>query len=256
MYEKAGIPSPDVPEGMTREQIDALEAGFQAGRGRLSLCVILVALTFLFVVHAAMAFGNEALANADGHEGFRVLGQPALWWIFPAFGAWTLSFEITLQIWALFAGRRIVDLYTAWDARQPKRTRSGGVNYYDTRQGLRLFALGLALPIGIGTMLALNMHTTVGDDAMRVYGYAFTSPEVYSYIEVRRVTVVQGHTGKHGFVEHPYVVVDFTKRRRWRESNNLPRSVATTLSTLLCEKTGLTAAHARLISDIPALGGD
>ena len=253
MSQRPPNPIPDLPEGMTREQLDDLQAGFSHRQTQIGMCVIVVAIAFLFIVHEAMAATSRALAMSDGHDGLHLLAQPILWWFFPGFGAITLSYEITLLLWSVFSGRRIVGLYTVWASQQPKQTKQG-IRYYDSRKNMRVISLFLTLPACIGTSLALNMHTSFSSDAIRSYGYAFASPTLYSYADIRRITLVQGRLGKHNsFIEDPRVVVDFTGGRRWQEPDQSPQSLTELTLRTLSDKTKLPVGHARLRRDIPAL---
>jgi hypothetical protein len=147
------------PSGLTQDQSDDLEAKFSGWQNTVNLSCAATPVLFLLGTRFLLLYISRALANSDGLSGLHIHYQQVIWWFFPGFGAVCLSFEIVLLIWSLFIGCGIVNLYVEWAARQPKRSR-GGETYYDSRKLYRWMTLLVALPIGIGTVLALNMHTT------------------------------------------------------------------------------------------------
>jgi hypothetical protein len=186
---------------------------------------------------------SQWLLNSDGITGYRIPYQPILWWFFPFFGALSLCFEITLQTWALFAGHKIVNLYSEWDGHQPKSHR-GRMVYCDGRSWLRKGTLFLALPIGVFTALALNMHTTFGSDGVHEFGCGFAKPIFHPYSEIRRVSIIRGYrTGRSNkWQEKPSFVLDFIDGQRWEQSefddDRLPQNFEA-LSNLLRNNTKL-----------------
>lgn len=237
--------------GLTKDQIEDLDARFATQQTIVNLCCIPSGLAFFFFSHACLVAINQWLIKADGISGYRVACQPVIWWFFPGFGALSLCFEITLQIWALFVGHKIVDLYSDWDSQQPKQSR-GGIVYYDARKWLRWMALLVALPIGILTALALNMHTTFGEDGIHEFGYAFSTPKQHSYANLRRITLLRGAYDKHGkFFNRPTVVLDFADGHRWSQSNwDVSKDSWRGLLTALDHKTYLPVTSAGTIEDL------
>jgi hypothetical protein len=242
------------PSGLTEDQIENLEAQFAEQQTIVNLCCIPSGLTFLFVAHASFVAISQSLMNSDGISGFRVPYQPVIYWFMAGFGALSLCFEITLQIWALFIGHTIVNLYADWDSRQPKKSR-GGITYYDARSVLRWLSLLITLPIGLLSALALNMHTTFGDNNIHEFGYAFGAPRVYPYAAIRQVTHVHGVFNKHSkLVAHPYCVIDFADGHRWNQNNWDGSSAATerTIQAIMRRHTNLSFADILVIEDLPS----
>jgi hypothetical protein len=206
------------PAGLTKDQLDDLESNFSIWQPLVNGCCVVTGLIILFGTRDILVWAHYALASSDGVQGLHIYYQQAIWWFFPGIGAVSLSFEIVLQIWSIFAGRKVVGLYSDWAARQPKKNRGGGVSYYDTRKWCRWIALLVALPAGMLSLLALRMHTTFAEDGMHEYGYAFAAPGVYTYPEIIRVTQVDGVLGKHNaFIPRPFDVIDFANGHHWSQ---------------------------------------
>ncbi|WP_263358293.1 hypothetical protein [Acidicapsa ligni] len=238
--------------GLTEDQIEDFEAQFAAQQTIVNLCCIPSGLAFFFIAHAILAAISNWLVNSDGIAGYRVPYQSVILWFFPGFGALSLCFEITLQIWALFVGQRVVELYSDWDSRQPKKSR-GGIVYYDARKVLRGFALLLVFPIGIFTSLALNMHTTFGDDGIHEFGYAFAKQTFHSYQDIRNITLVSGAFDKHGkFISRPAYVLDFADGHRWSQANwdDSAKGIQVSLAAILARKTQLPTVDVESIHDL------
>ena len=244
------------PSGLTQDQIEDLEAEFASKQTIINIACLPIGIAFLLLAHAALVSLSQFMVDSDGIAGYRVPYQVSIWWLFPGFGAICLCFEIALQIWALFAGPAIVNLYCRWESKQPKKTRYGGVTYYDTRKTLRWLALLIGLPVGILTALALNMHTTSGDDGLTEFGYAFKAPVFHRYSEIRGITVARGVFGKHGkFIAKPSFVLDFVDGHRWsqRDWDDSRRSIQMELSGILTDKTNLPFMEAETAEDAPRL---
>jgi len=233
------------PSGLTKDQLDDLEASFSDWQNTINASCAATAVLFLLATHFLLNFCSEALANSDGLSGLHILYQQFIWWFFPGLGAISLSFEIVLQVWSIFVSRKIVNIYAEWAARQPKKTKTG-VTYYDSRKVFRWIALILTLPVGILTLLALRMHTTFAEDAMHEYGYAFTAPATYSYSKIRRVSQVDGVLGKHEkFIARPYDVIDFVGGHRWSQDqwDDTTPGITESLDATLLARTNLSFFH-------------
>jgi hypothetical protein len=237
------------PSGLSQDQIEDLEAKFFGWQTIVNLSCVATAVLFLFGSHFLLTDVSRLLAISDGLSGLHIHYQQAIWWFFPAIGAFSLSFEIVLQAWSVFASRRIVGLYADWAARQPKRARSGSTIYYDSRKRCRHMALLLALPVGVGTGLALNMHTTFANDGMHEYGYAFAAPKIHPYDQIRRVIQVDGVQGKHGFISKPYDVLDFADGYRWSQHawDDSSPGITEALDDTIQAHTNLSFLHAHVL---------
>ena len=145
-----------------------------------------------------------------------------------------------------------MDLYSEWDSRQPKKSR-GSIDYYDARKVLRWFAFLIALPIGVFSALALNMHATFADDGIHEFGYAFAAPIFHSYDDIRGITLVHGKYDKHGkFIERPFFVLDFADGHHWLQNNwdDSAAGMERSLSAILAQKTHIPIADANTINDM------
>ena len=70
---------------------------------------------------------------SDGPADFRIWPQSAIWWFFPGFGALTLSWEITLQLWSHLGNRDDASLYAYWSNQRTGLMQPG---YFDGLQFL------------------------------------------------------------------------------------------------------------------------
>jgi hypothetical protein len=170
--------------GMTRDQLEGRWAGFSNQQSVVRVCNVLVAVGFFFWVHAALKALSVHLADADGPALFRIMYQPVIWWFLPGFGAMCLAWEITIQIWSLFAGRKTIRLYRAWVKQAPFTYK--GSTFHNQLAFYHWFSALVVLPIAVFTLLALNMHTNIGESHMRVCGYAFKPCKDLSFSDLRR----------------------------------------------------------------------
>jgi hypothetical protein len=234
-----------------------LDDRFLPLKRRVIGAMIAVAVLFALGSWFALVSINKALASLDGPTLIRLLPEPAIWCFFPGFGALVLSWEITLQIWALFSSREKVNLFSDW-TNQSTRFWGGRGQYagIDSRKVLRLMSLLIALPIGVFTILALNMHATIGPDVIRDCGYAFKPCKVYPLADARRITAIQGYRMKDGnLTPRAGLVVDFKDGRRWSSADwgDFKKTVDPTLTDLLTRKTGLALQTSTTEEDIQSL---
>lgn len=251
MYHRDQVESGMDSSGLTRDQVEDLEAQFPVQQTYVNLSCFLSGLAFALVTHFVLVKASQSLIASDGIGGYHIPYQSYIWWFFPGFGALCLCFEITLQVWAIFVGRRVVNLYSEWDSRQPKKSR-GDIVYYDARKVLRWFTLLIVLPVGIFSGLALNMHTTFGDDGIHEFGYAFAAPVFHSYSDVQDITLIRGKYDKHGkFFERPYFVVGFADGHSWIQSDwDDTASSVGGLKAVLTQKSHISIGDAITIQDM------
>jgi hypothetical protein len=175
-----------------------------------------------------------------------------MWWFFAGFGALILPWEITLQLWALFGDRRKVYLYRQWQKRPNVQYERGS---YKNELGLyHWFILLIALPIGIANMLALNMRSTLGPDAIQECGYAFRPCRVLPYADVRRITYVAATKGSSSKIGAS-LILDFKQNHRWSSSDwgDEAKDVDQAVVAFLTHKISLPVGSAGQIKDIPPL---
>jgi hypothetical protein len=241
-----------------KEQLSELDERFSPLRGRVIGGMIAVGLLLLFGSWFILCWTNRFLARADGPALYQFLPQTAIWWFFPGLGAVALCWELTLQIWSLFGDRATVDLFSDWT--NQSNVFWGRASYVgmDSRKALRWLALLIVVPIGIFTVLALNMHASVGPDVIRDCGYAFRPCSVYALSDVRRITQIDGFRTTDGkLTRRAGVVLDFKDGRRWSSADwgNFRDSVDPALTAFLKTKTGLPLNFAETEDDIPQLDG-
>lgn len=239
-------PSADKPIGCahSREELDSRFSGVQ---WIVNLSMVLVGVVFAFGTHAVLVWLNRNLVAADGPAQFSIWPQSAIWWFFPGFGAVTLSWGITLDLWALFGHREDADLFAYWT--------SLGAGFASSRL-LRWMVVLIALPIGILTILALPMHTAFRQDDLRDCGYAFDPCKTYRYADTRRMTIIDGFRDRDGkLTRRAGIVIDFADGRRWSSADvgDFNARVEPTLEELLEDETRLGYNYAQTEADIPPL---
>jgi hypothetical protein len=233
--------------------IQELDERFMPLRWKVIGAMIAICILFAFGTWKALSGINSFLASIDGPAAFYLLPQTAIWWFFPGFGSVALCWELTLQIWAIFGTRDQVNLFSDWTNLSARFWGTAGMN---SRKVLRWLALLIALPIGVFTALALNMHASVGPDTIRDCGYAFKPCAVYPVAGVLRMTQIEGFRTKDGkLTRRPGIVLDFKDGRRWSSADwgDFKNSVDPALSKFLTEKTNLTLETAITENDIPPL---
>ena len=171
--------------GLTDDEREDLFAHFRDLQVLINACNVAVAIAFAVAVRYGFEAINHSLAGPSVPGRIQLFPDPIIWWFFAGFGALTLPWEITLQIWALFGNRRTVFFYRQWQ----KRSTSDHTDFtYNDKLALyHWFILLITLPIAIANSLALNMHSTLGSDALRVCGYAFRPCTVLPYSDIKAI---------------------------------------------------------------------
>ena len=205
--------------------------------------MIVVGIAFALLSYKGLVWCNRQFAEAHGPAVFQLLPQRAIWWFFPGFGALCLSWEITLFFWSLFAGRSKVTRFSDWSSE-----RAG----YDCTRVLRWMALLIVLPIGVATLLALPIHSTLTDSEIIVGHYARLTREHLPYSQARRLMLVDGFRSREGkFTHRAEVILDFAYGTRWRSAENrdFTSKPDPGLAEFLAKKTGLPLEHAATEDD-------
>jgi len=208
--------------------------------------MVVVGVAFAFLSHRALVAANRHFAEADGPAVFRLLPQPAIWWFFPGFGALCLSWDITLLLWAIFGDRNRVVRFIDWTSE-----RAG----FDSTRALRWMALLIAMPIGVATLLAIPIHSTLRNNDIVVGHFASLTRQFLPYSQARRLVLVDGFRDRSGkFTPKAGMIVDFNDGSRWSSSANrdFKSEVDPGLPEFLQGKTGLPPEQAETESDIPA----
>jgi hypothetical protein len=201
-------------------------------------------------MYAALMAISERLAGPSSATQIQLYPQPAMWWFFPGFGAFCLAWDVRVLLWSLFGNSRKARLYRIW----AKRKTAGEQNVYAAspfnRWCIRLFVL----PMALCTVLALNMHATVGPENIRDCGYAFKPCTVLPYADLRRTTYVAGRETS-GSRTGASLVLDFKNGRRWSTGNwgDEIDDVDPAIVSLLHQNSALPLAYVNRIEEIPPL---
>src|ERR1051326_1742064 len=146
--------------------------------------MFLVFIVFAIVSYRLLVVANQYFANSDGSAQFQLLPEKAIWGFFPGFGGICFCWEITRFLWSLFVGRDKVHRYGMW---------SNNKNGFNATKVLRWAGLLLAVPIGILTLLALPIHSSVQDRGIADRSYASLKTRSLNYADARRLIVVRGY---------------------------------------------------------------
>ncbi len=192
--------------------VEDLSIRFRTTQWVVGISILLIGFVFAFGSYAGLVALNHFLATPDSSSDLVLLPQPSIWMFFPLFfGALTLAWEITLQIWALFGSRQEAALYSYWTS-----LKVG----FDATKALRWMFTLIALPIGILTILALPMHAILGQTKIQECGYAFAPCKDYRYSDARQMTIVDGFRNRDGrLTPRAGIVIDFSDGRRWSSTN-------------------------------------
>jgi len=233
--------SPTLSHGVSMAELDSR---FASMNWLIYLGMLLVGVIFGSVAYKSLVALNGLFAASEGPAYFRLLPSRSIWWFFPIFGALSLSWEITLFIWALFSKRQTVDLYIKWTS-----LKAG----FDSTRTLRWMALLIALPTGVLTLLATPMHTTVHADEMRIRQYASLSSLKYRYKDARWMAIVKGFRERGGkFDGRAEILVKFADGYTWSSAANrdFTPTIDQKLVDFLSAKMNLPIQYAETESDL------
>jgi hypothetical protein len=216
LAEKQAQAEADRALGLTEDEREDLFAHFRDRQPLINTCNVVVALIFLFGVRYGLEAINRRLAGPPLPSQIQLFPDPIIWWFFAGFGALIFPWEITLQLWSLLGHQRTVFLYRQWQKRSTFDYKGG---QFKNELGLyQWFILLIALPIGVANMLALNMRSMLGPDAIRECGYAFKPCKVLPYADLRAITYIAPNYA----VKPPAaakLVIDFKNGYSWSSSN-------------------------------------
>jgi hypothetical protein len=235
-------PSVRLPEG----ELSALDGRFGNTKWLVGIGMITVGIAFVWITHYVFFSLNRYLAASDGSgTSLQLWPQSAIWWFFPGFGALVLCWEITLQVWSAFDRGDSARLYRLW---------SDGRAGFDCTRVLRWMALIIAAPIGVLTILALPMHTSLQQKDIRVCGYAWAKCQTLNYSKAVKMTQIEGFRDRDGKLNRRAgIVVDFADGRRWSsaDTGDFHGSVDPALLAFLTERIPLPIEQAQTERDIP-----
>ena len=225
---KAARPTPEYELPWER-----LDERFQTTQYFIAIGILLLMVVIAWTGYQLLLNVNLHFARAEGPAHFILLPSSAIWWFLPGFSALTFAWDVALFIWSCRGNSDHARQYAEWTYR-----KAG----FDAGRLLHWIALMVVLPIGILTLLALPLHTTLHEDELRIREYASLSPHHYRYADVKRVSVVKGVLLRDGtFESRPAVIIDFSDKRQWSSADNrdVSHSVDPDLVDFLHQKTGL-----------------
>jgi hypothetical protein len=174
--------------------------------------MIVVAILVGLASYEAFVWMNRTLASRDGVSEFLLLPNHWIWFFFSFFGAICLTWELTLCLWILLGDRSQAQKYETW---------SNDKTGFNATRVLRLMIFVIALPIGLATLLALPIHTSLSETGLRIGHFGTLTPRYHPYSEVRGITVTQGLRLRDGTLQNrPAIVLDFADGDRWSSADN------------------------------------
>jgi hypothetical protein len=231
----------ELTAGMSHDAREDLAARLRDMQTSVNACTVLMFFVFAFSIHYALASICGRLTNSDPDALLSVPYQPGIWWFFPCFGGFTMAWELTLQLWSLIGRRKTANQYREL-AKTFLSSYRGQMAAFQTQTFMKWVAILLALPIGVFSALALNMHTNFESAGLRECGYAFHTCQLHAYSELTGVIHSDGVINSHGhYVKKPNVVLEFRSGYHWRSSTYELGDKATIqrIEELAIEKSGL-----------------
>lgn len=231
---------------LSEYELSVLDERFRRTKWIVGTSMVGVCVVFFWITHHVLVLLNNLFASGDGPTtSLRFWPQTAIWWFFPGFGAITLCWEITLQLWSFFGRAESSVSYRLWSD-----ARAG----FDCTQILRWMALVIVAPIGVFTVLALPMHAALRSQDIRACGYGWAGCTTFDYSTAVRMTEIQGFRDRDGKLHaRAGIVLDFADGRRWSSADigDFRDTVDPQLSALLVQRTGMSLGHADTEADIP-----
>ncbi len=219
-------------------------ARFRSAQWIVTISMVVIGIAFAWSTHALLVWLNHSYSISLSSEGFRLWEQPAIWWFFPGFGAATLCWELTLRLWSTFGNRDEASLYNWWSNR-----RTG----FDATKLLRWMALVITLPIGILTVLAIPMHSTLRANDIIECGYAFSACRTYRYVDAMNMTQIDGFRDRDGkLLPRAGIVIEFKDGRRWSSAKwgDFHKTVDPNLTEFLKTKVRIPLEYAATETDL------
>jgi hypothetical protein len=207
--------------------------------------MIAVGIAFAYLSHLTLVAANRHFAEVDGPAAFRLFPSTAIWWFFPGFGSLCLSWEITLFLWSLLAGGPKVHRFIDWTSEHAG---------FDSTRALRWMSLFIAIPIGIATLLAIPLHSSLRDKDIVVGHYATLVRQTFPYSQDERLVSVDGFRDRKGkFTPRAAIIIVFNNGSRWNSSDNrdFTREPDRGLAEFLQRKTGLVVEHYGTDAEVP-----
>jgi len=250
LAEKRSVDDANRALGLTDDAREDLWASFSNRRHLFQFWNLVVGLLFSFGAYLSLVAINKRLAGAAVPSEIQLFPSPFLWCFFPAFGGFCLAWDLRILLWSALGNSRTAMLYRVW----AKRRTAGEPNAFGPSLFNRRFIRLIVVPMGLFTLLALNMHTTLGPDAIRECGYAFKPCKVLPYADLRRITFVARRESSKN-TTGASLVLDFKDGHRWStgdwgdETDDVNPSVV----NFLRQKIAIPLAYANRIEEIPPL---
>jgi hypothetical protein len=205
----------------------------------VNLSMVLVCVLLALATHAALVAGNRFFATRSEQIELILYPSRAIWWFFPGFAALCLSWEILLRLWILFAPEQ-ANAYRRFSAE-----RSG----FDSTRVLRWLAVLIVLPIGLLTLLALPIHTTLTRTGIDQGHFASLTREFLPFAAAQDLTLFDGYTLRNGsFQPRAGLLIRFNDGRSWNSADvgNAKATVDPRLLGILTRDTGLPLRHVHI----------
>jgi len=210
--------------------------------------MLAVAAVFGVASYCLFVWANRALATLGQKADFIILPSPWMWLLFPIFGAICLPYEVTLRIWKRWGDSSRACEYENWENNKAQ---------FNATRVLQFMILFLELPIGIGTVLALPLHTSLSDSEIRVGHFGTLRTTKHSYSDVKRILVTDGFRLRDGsFEKRPAIILYFSDGSRWSSAVNREdgSSIDQGVLQFIQEKTNLHAEYMAVLPRAVLLG--
>jgi hypothetical protein len=217
------------------------EKSFGKARWVLGPTMVGVGVLFAVVSYYALLWSNHFLALRGEKSVFLLLPSPWMWGVFPAFGAICCSWEITLRLWRRFGDPSQARKYQDW-----ANSKSG----FDTTRVLRIMIVFLGFPVGVATVLALPLHTAIGETEIRIGRFGTLRASNHSYSEIKRIVVTDGRELRNGSVYHePAVILYFDDGSGWNSADS--REPDDSIASLIAFIQGKTRIRVEYVHALP-----
>ena len=202
-----------------------------------AFAMIGVAAAFAALTYSLLAAANRQLGTGGEQTAFVLLPSPWMWAIFPFFGAIATCWEITLRIWKRFGDSSQASKYESWS-----NQKAG----FDATRLLRLMTLCIAVPMGMATVLALPIHTSISESGFHIGNFGSLRATRHPFSDVKRILVTDALHLRNGSLQRrPAIIVYFSDGSKWSSADN--REPDPTLNEHLLEfieeKTNLPVEH-------------
>ena len=250
LAEKRSLDEANRALGLTDDEREDIWASFSNRRHLFQFWNLVVGLLFSFGVYLSLVAINRRLTGAAVPSEIHLFPSPFLWCFFPSFGGFCLAWHLRVLLWSAVGNSRKTMLYRVW----AKQRSDGEPNAFGPSPFNRWFIRLIVAPVCLFTLLALNMHSTLGPDAIRECGYAFKPCKVLPYADLRRITLVARRESSKN-TTGASLVLDFKDGHRWStgdwgdEIDDVDPSVV----SFLRQKITIPLAHANRIEEIPSL---